>query len=85
MTTYLTIPETCDRFRIRRAFLFMLLRQGAPSLKIGRRRVIPQEPFEQWAKRCFGEGEWDELVPARRRLSGARRPRKGAVTRVPVK
>ncbi|MBN1417901.1 MAG: excisionase family DNA-binding protein [Planctomycetes bacterium] len=70
---YLAAGEAAKRLGFSRSFLYLLLRRGMPSLRVGRRRLISIDAVRAWLEGNFSDGEWPR-PPVRSR---ARRPRQG--------
>lgn len=54
----LTVEEVAEKLRVSRCMVFQFLKQGLPSVKLGKRRLVSQEEMEKWVReKMKKEGE----------------------------
>jgi len=55
---FLSIKEAGYLFGFGRTFMYAIFKMGAPSLKVGKRRIIPVDEFTKWLVKNHKEGSW---------------------------
>ena len=55
-----TIPEACEQLGIGRSHLYTLLRDGLPSVRLGKSRRIPTAELDAFVRRKLAEEADDD-------------------------
>ena len=57
MNEFLTIPEVAEVLRISRNLVYQLVAEGVlPSVRLGRRRLVPRELLFEWIREEASRG-----------------------------